>query len=746
MGEQQRLPHEIDLTSVMAPAPEQLSQLLEAFRNVLVNHRIYGSAHASTEAATERWVSLCGPIFAAENPVVLLSGESYLEVNGAAPTDPGDAMDHAVLCSGFLRSRGIHTMAFVDGLTADEAGRLVTLLYALPDDRQRLVEMQPLLDEQKIVHAACNLPVRRGLTDGGAVGDVVSDRVGLFHGTAEPGQDDGDRPSMGAASLDGEVDPEHIDLHAVDLTAFDFRAVDVTRMSFRGIDVDRLQPTNLDLWRLDGRQLDQIGFDFSTLEQHPELALWDPVKLLRSQRFVDYASGLGYRRFDEFLQHHLETALEGLDGDLRSAELLQRLGRYATGIGYMRDPQDRAILIQRVAALTLEMPPELLGRFLTYPLPEGRALRDQVMRGLIHARELSNRVVQDLAFRASKADDPDLFLMIAEALEALIPGRIADGDLETAHIALRVIDHLRISERSPIIIRTRATQLLRWLCRPDVVDRLLIGTTDRDEDVAHRSRDILLHLGPSAGDLLLAELKRSESPEIRLIIVDLLAQLLSREHDAGGTFHRSFRSILHEIEHAEDYPWYYVRNLLLVIRKIGDDRFLDWIARFLDSDHARVRQEAIVACAEMRTPAVRRLLRSVADGIEIDTPDALEALAGALIEDPGFAILDFLVRVIDESTILAVRIAAVERLALLSGDDVIGVLDHVLNRKKGLIGRRPYYPDELRETAVRLLRRRATAQAERALKDLSLDPSERVRNAGLEAPAAVPPEAPPWEP
>lgn len=746
MGEAPSRPLEIDLTSVLAPSPVQMAGFLEAFRNLLVTHRIYGNGHTSTDAAIAHWIESLGPVFANDDPLVLLSGESYLKVNGAAPTDPGEAMDHAVLCSGFLRSRGITSVVFLQGLDGQEMARFVALLYDQPENLHGLADLCGALAERNLDHIACNIAVQRGLLDTGAPGDIVSDRVGLFHGTEAPSGDDEDRPSMGTTSMDGEVEPEHIDMASLDLTAFDFTALDVTRLRFDGIDVARLAATNLDLWRLDGPQLDAIGFDIPSLENNPELALFDPLKLMRSQRFIDYASGLGYRRFDDFLQRHLETAIEGLDGDLRAAELLQRLGRYATGIGKLRDPQDRAILNQRVASLTLEMPPELIGRFLTYPLPEGRSLRDQVMRGLIHARELSNRVVQDLAFRASKADDPDLFLMIAEALEALIPGRIVDGDLETAHITLRVIDHLRISDRSPIIIRTRATQLLRWLCRPDVVDRLLLGSLVSDEDVAHRSRDILLHLGPSAGDLLLAELKRSQNPQIRLIIVDLLAQLLSREHDAGGTFHRSFRSILHEIEHAEDHPWYYVRNLLLVIRKIGDDRFLDWIARFLDSDHARVRQEAIVACAGMRTPAVRRLLHSVAEGLEIDTPDALEALVAALLEDTDFAILDFLMRVIDESAILAVRVAAVEHLANLPGYDVIRLLDHVLNRKKGLIGRRPYYPDELRETAVRLLRQREHPLADGALKDLPLDPSATVRDAGLDKGPAPDPETPPWDP
>jgi len=746
MGDPSSKPNRIDLTSVMAPPPDQMAAILEAFRNILVSHRIYAADHASTTAAIEHWLELLGPFSASETPLVLQSGEAYLEVNGAAPTDPGEAMDHAVLCSGFLRSRGVISMAFLGGVTAEEMGRLVTLLYELPDDVHDLAKLVPRLEAAEIDHVLCNVPVDRGLVDTGAAGDIVSDRVGLFHGTTAPSSDGEDRPSMGEMVDVSQMEPEYIDLTSIDLTAFDFKSVDVQRLNFGGIDIDQLAETNLEPWRLAGRQLDTVRYDVHALQEDPDLALWDPVKLLQSQRFVDCASWLGYRRFDEFLQRHLETALEGLDGDLRAAELLRRLGRWSIGIGNLRDPQDRAILNQRVASLTLEMPPELIGRFLTYPLPEGRALRDQAMRGLVHARELSNRVVQDLAFRASKADDPDLFLMIAEALESLIPGRIADGDLETAHIALRVIDHLRISERSPLIIRTRATQLLRWLCRPDVVERLLQGSVDRsDEDVAHRSRDILLHLGPSAGDLLLAELKRSQNPEVRLIIVDLLAELLTREHSAGGTFNRSFRSILREIEHAEDHPWYYVRNLLLVIRKIGDDRFLDWIARFLDSDNARVRQEAIVACAEMQTPAVRRLLRSVAEGIEIDTPDALEALVGALLQDQEFAILDFLMRVIEESTILPVRVAAVERLGALPGDDVVLALDHVLNRKKGLIGRRPYYPDELRQTAVRLLRGMQNPLAEKALKDLSLDPSELVRNAGLEAPPPAP-ESPPWEP
>ena len=760
VSKQTRNPRSFDLSEVMIPPPKQVGTVMRSFRNLLLNMRLYTPEHPVVMDAAQQWLNELKPFHAHEKPLVLQSTDQYLQVNGCTPTVPGETMDYAVMTSTFLRTRGITSIAFLPQLSREELIGFCGLLYKLPDNANRSVDVDNALQTRSIVHIAVNFNVVRNMGAPDSNANVVSSRLDIFHSTGDASIS-GSYPMPSIEDSDSieiaDVGSADVDLNKIDFQSFDFSSVAVHEMDFTGHKHDTF-PEGFAFWNLWGPQLDSIQYDFSVIEDDPNLSRWDPVNLLASRRFVAYASGAGFRKFDTFVRTYLEVALEGQDSATRHTVLRELIGRYSTAISQLPDAQEKMIFTQRMASLVLDLPPDVIARFLAYPLPQNKGLREQTLKGLVHADQLASRVVQELAFRSSKTDDPDLFMLICEALETLIPGRIADGDLEPALSSLKVVDHLRMSQHTSLIIRSRANQLLRWLCRPELVDRLLLGCIDADVPIVRRSNDILMHLGPNVGDLLLSELKRSQNPRIRLSIVDIVARLLSQEHSiTRGAFNRTFRSILLEIEHADDHPWYYVRNLLLVIRKIGDDRFLDWIARFLDNEDPRVRQEAIVACAEMDTPASRRVLRSVAEGVELDTADALSAIVTAFRNDPDFNILQFLMQVADESPVLAVRLAAVERFAPLPGKAVIDALDQVLNRKRGLIGRKPYYPDELRAAAVLELRRRDDTDAAKALRDLPLDPSERVRSAGegvipapapqASSPAPAPPstEKPPWE-
>lgn len=731
----------IDLQELLEPRPAQVADLFHAFRDLLLKCRLYPEDHPSVQTALRRWMGCIEPFHREHKPLLFQSRDQRLTLNGYIVGRAEVAFEDARHCDGFLRVRGIDTVAFLPGLTAAETGRMIGMLHELPDGVKRASGLGEHYRRCRVTRVVCNPELGRGRGESpppeAATSDpVVADRVDLYHGIA--GIDE--MPAQELAKLDtGEID-----LRALDLSTFDFSSYDILRLNFQGVNARQIPEGALDFRGLAGPQLDELRFDFTEFATRDDLAGWDPRELFRSRLFLDHASGQGYRNFDEILREFLEAALAEAGTGSHEEELLARLNGLAEATSSVESPQDQTILAQRVAALIVELDPDAIVRFLVDSPADTKLLREQVLKALVHAHALSARVTLDLAERVLQETEGERFLLITEALEWLVPGRIADGDLAPALAALKAVNGRRMTADAPILIRTRATQLLRWLCRPDLLDRLLLGTIDGEAKVSRDSREVLLHLGPSAGDLLLAELKRSMNPEIRMVIVDLTAQLLSQEQSAGGTFTRSFRALLLEIEHADDHPWYYLRNLLLVIRKIGDEGFLEWIGRFLDSDDARVRQEALVACAQMKGEAARDMLKSAIEDVGLATPDALDAVCSALAGDPDFEPIAFLADLIDRSPMEPVRLAAVIRLATMDDEDVVDRLDPILNRKRGLIGRKPYYPEPLREAAARELARRDTPLAQRALRDLALDPSERVRTAARSPSANR--EVPPWEP
>ncbi len=741
MGDSRGQDRVIDLTQLLEPRPTQVADLLHSFRDLLLRCRLYPPEHPSVGAALQRWMECVRPFHAQNKTLLFQSRDQRVALNGHVVARSDNAFEDARHCDGFLRVRGIEAVAFLPGLTAPESGRLIGMLHDLPDGVKRASGLSEHHRRCDVTHVILNPELGRKPreatgTDSEPKSGLVANREDMYHG--DSGIDE-----MPAQEL-ARLDTNEIDLRAVDLSSFDFSGFDLQRLDFQGVNAGQIPDGALDFSRLSGPQLDDLRFDFGDLADRDDLTDWDPVELCRSRLFLDHAADEGYRNFDTYLRSALEAALAEAGTGAHEDELLGRLNRFSEAVVGVHSPQEQVILSQRVASLIVELDPEAIVRFLVDSLPEAKPLREQVLKALVHAHALSGRVTEELAGRVSEETEGERFLLVTEALEWLVPGRIADGDLGPALSALKAVNGRRMMPETPILIRTRATQLLRWLCRPDLLDRLLLGTIDGERRVAQASRDILLHFGPSAGDLLLAELKRSMNPEIRMVIVELIAQLLSQEETAGGTFTRSFRSLLLEIEHAEDHPWYYLRNLLLVIRKIGDDRFLEWIAKFLQSDDSRVRQEALVACAGMQGDPARQLLRSVVHEVDLATPDALDAVCTALADDDQFDAVDFLVGVVDRSGATPVCLAAVLRLATVDDDSVVEHLGRILNRKRGLIGRKLHYPEPLREAAARELAQRDTAEARDALRNLSLDPSDRVRNAAAAPGGGT--ETPPWEP
>ena len=735
-------PEVIDLAELEAPRSADIANLLHGFRDLLLKCRLYPADHPSVQQALSRWISLSQGLQKKGKPLVFVSRDQRLSVNGHTVGHAEAAFEDARHCDGFLRLRGITAAAFHAGLSGPEMLRCVSFLHDLPEGVRRAPDLRSALLGVKVEHVQFNPDFGRRkarIAPPEAVPEadaLVADRQDLFHGP--PGMDAPPPPGLSGA------DPASIDLRTTDLATFDFAENDITHLDFRGVDWRQIPEGRLDPTQLHGWQLDQLSYSFADIAEDGDIARWDPARLAESRLFLDHAAEDGYRRFDTFLRAYLEASAANSATGCHDEELGTGLATLSEAIAVVESEQERAILGQRIAAVIVELDPDPIVRFLIHSSADASTVRGEVLKAMVHAHALAGRVVVGLADQVRSAEADEAFLAVAEALEWLVPGRIAEGDLEPALSALTAVNERRRTPKAPIQIRTRATQLLRWLCRPDLVDRLLLGTIDGDGEVAERARATLLQLGPSAGDLLLAELKRSMNPEIRMVIVDLVAELLSDEREGGDTFTRSFRALLLEIDHARDQPWYYLRDLLLVIRKIGDDRFLEWIERFLVSEDPRVRQEAVVVCAEMDCPDARVLLRGVADRADVGSADALDAICSALADDEDFDMRAFLTHLIDASTVDPVRLAAVLRLAADPADEVVESLGTILNRKRGLIGRKPFYPEDLREMAARELARRDTPGAVHALRDLTLDPAARVRAAGSQA--TDEPESPPWEP
>jgi len=122
-------------------------------------------------------------------------------------------------------------------------------------------------------------------------------------------------------------------------------------------------------------------------------------------------------------------------------------------------------------------------------------------------------------------------------------------------------------------------------------------------------------LGPSVVPHLLDVLARTENRRTRFRLLDLLALL-------GPVVSRDATALL------SDPRWYVVRNMLLLLRRVGDARSAPSVRRCVDHPDLRVRLEAIHALFAFDRDVPRELLRRALQDRDPRQAEAAVELAG----------------------------------------------------------------------------------------------------------------------
>ena len=122
-------------------------------------------------------------------------------------------------------------------------------------------------------------------------------------------------------------------------------------------------------------------------------------------------------------------------------------------------------------------------------------------------------------------------------------------------------------------------------------------------------------LGPSVVRHLLDVLARTENRRMRFRLLDLLAML-------GPLVSRDATALL------SDPRWYVVRNMLLLLRRVGDARSVPSVRRCVDHPDLRVRLEAIHALFTFDRDVPRELLRKALQDRDPRQAEAAVELAG----------------------------------------------------------------------------------------------------------------------
>ncbi len=134
------------------------------------------------------------------------------------------------------------------------------------------------------------------------------------------------------------------------------------------------------------------------------------------------------------------------------------------------------------------------------------------------------------------------------------------------------------------------------LASRDSIAALALGLADLSESGIDRARALVERLGPNAARHLLGILAESDDRTLRHRLLDLLASL-------GPMVVRDATHLL------TDPRWYVVRNVLLLLRRVGDPGSVPAVRRCAEHDDLRVRLEAIRNLFAFDQELPRELLR-----------------------------------------------------------------------------------------------------------------------------------------
>jgi hypothetical protein len=215
-----------------------------------------------------------------------------------------------------------------------------------------------------------------------------------------------------------------------------------------------------------------------------------------------------------------------------------------------------------------------------------------------------------IAFMEEKIDEED-YREFARKLGAIMPGFLATGNFM---LLWDISETLRrhVNEKPVKGIRDAAGEARKAFSDPAFIAKTLNAFEVWMKDKGQEAAGLILALGPATIPGLLDIFSRDESPGGKRAVFNLLVTF---GEPAVREVHKRLR----------DPRAYFVRNLLMLIRRAGTTASIPYIKPLLKHQDVRVRMEALNALLRLKDPGAVPVLR---EAIHADDPDiAFEAIS-----------------------------------------------------------------------------------------------------------------------
>jgi hypothetical protein len=224
------------------------------------------------------------------------------------------------------------------------------------------------------------------------------------------------------------------------------------------------------------------------------------------------------------------------------------------------------------------------------------------------------------------------------------------------------------------------------------IEALVASLTEVPDEAFEAVPALIEQFGPAAVRHLLDILARTENRRMRFRLLDLLAKL-------GPVVARDASALL------SDPRWYVVRNMLLLLRRVGDSRSVLAVRRCVDHPDLRVRLEAIHTLFAFDREVPRELLRRALHDPDLRQAEAAMELAGKyVIAEAVEPIVAYLAAWDPFGKRRAVRLKAIRALAAIGDPAALAGLGRfrsryalpqpALEERRELFRTLPAYPEE----------------------------------------------------
>jgi len=201
-------------------------------------------------------------------------------------------------------------------------------------------------------------------------------------------------------------------------------------------------------------------------------------------------------------------------------------------------------------------------------------------------------------------------------LQSLFRSFVTSGRLEPAVVIAERLQDLATEVRFEADFRARVTTAISEMADPESVTAMLDSLYRRGPDAAALARRLIEALGLAVGRSFLLALAEETDKSKRHRLLEVLVSL-------GPSIVPEATALL------ADERWYVVRNMVLILHRVGDPASVDAIRRCAEHADLRVRLEAIKGLLKLDMETARGLLARAINDPDPKLAETAIGLAGA---------------------------------------------------------------------------------------------------------------------